>query len=225
MFNMKDDISHEIEETVITNFLQSALDYDEYHHLDDMKTIDCNHIRIGTFITENEEPLALCADTGAPKSVIGKKQMKRILDNLGRRSIPAIRSNRIFRFGDVSTKSLGIIELAIQTPDHISPISILLYVVDVDIPPLIGLDVLDSNCLMVDNISNRLWHRTIISNDLLEIVDKWWVPHVRDQHHLYVHLHVPMTTFYTTQQPRKLHRQFAHPSLVKLYNLLWKAGL
>ena len=78
---------------------------------------------------------------------------------------------------------------------------------------------------MVDNISNRLWSRAIISDDPLQIVDKWWVPLTRDQHHLYVHLHVPVSTFYTTQQLRKLHRQFAHPSTVKLYNLLKRAGL
>ena len=98
--------------------------------------------------------------------------MKRILDKLGRSSIVAIRSNQVFRFGDVSTKSLGMIELVIQTTDHIPPISILLDVVDVDIPALIGIDVLDGNCLKVDNMSNRLWHHTIISNDPLEIVDK-----------------------------------------------------
>ena len=46
-----------------------------------------------------------------------------------------------------------------------------------------------------------------------------------DQYHIDVHLHVPMSTFYSTQQVRKLHRQFAHPSSVKLYNLLRKAGL
>ena len=71
---MKDDISHEVKQTVTTNFLQFALGDDEYHHPDDMKIIDCNHIRIGTFITENEEPLSLCVDTGAPKSVIHKNK-------------------------------------------------------------------------------------------------------------------------------------------------------
>ena len=65
------------------------------------------------------------------------------------------------------------IELAIQTPDNIPPIHILLDVVDMGVPALIGFDVLDANCLMVNNISNRLWNRVVISNDLLEVVDKW----------------------------------------------------
>ena len=122
--------------------------------------------------------------------------MKRILDILGRICMPAIRSNCVFRFGDLSSKSLGIIELAIQTPDNIQPIPVLLEVVDVDIPPLISLDFLDDNFLIVDSISNRLWHRIVISNDIFEIVDTWSVPLIRDQHHLYVHRHVPMSTFY-----------------------------
>ena len=82
--------------------------------------------------------------------------MKRILDKLGRRSIPAIRTNRVLRFGDVSTKSLSMIELAIRVPDHKPPIRILLDVVDVDVPALIELDFLNGNRLIVDNISYRL---------------------------------------------------------------------
>ena len=67
------------------------------------------------------------------------------------------------------------IEIAIQTLDIISPIQMLLDVVDVSRPVLIDLDVLDGYCLMIDIISNRRWHRIVISNDPLGIVDKWWV--------------------------------------------------
>ena len=98
--------------------------------------------------------------------------MRRILDKLGRISIPAIRNNHIFRFGDISVNSLGMIVFAIQTPDHIPPISIPLNVVEVDIPALAELDVLDGNYLTADTIYNLLWHLIVISNDLFEIVDK-----------------------------------------------------
>ena len=37
-----------------------------------MSMVDCNHIRICTFITENEELFALYLDSGAPKYIIGK---------------------------------------------------------------------------------------------------------------------------------------------------------
>ena len=129
--------------------------------------------------------------------------------------MPAIRSCRAFRFGDVSTTSQSMIELALQTRDYTPPTNILLDVVNVDLSAFISIDVLDGNFIMVDNISNRLWNRVITSDDLLQIVNEWWVPLIRDQHHLYVHLYVPVLTFYTTQDFRKLHSQFAHPAPVK----------
>ena len=71
LVNMQYDIRYEAEETVITNFLQFALDDTEEERQKDMNTIDCYHICIGTFVTENKESLRLFSDTGAPKSVIG----------------------------------------------------------------------------------------------------------------------------------------------------------
>ena len=73
LVSMEDIICHEAEETVITIFLQFALDDTEDAHAEDIRTTHCNHIHIGTFITENKEPLALCADSGAPKSVFWQK--------------------------------------------------------------------------------------------------------------------------------------------------------
>ena len=102
--NRKYGISHEVEETVTTNFLQFAPEDVLDNHSDDMITIDCNYIRTGIFETENKEPLALCVDTGAPKSVIDKKQMKCILDMLNLKCMLAIRSSHVFCFDDVSAK-------------------------------------------------------------------------------------------------------------------------
>ena len=139
---------------------------------EDEEVIDCNHIRIGVFAADIEEPLALCADTGAPKSVVGLKQLRRILDVLGKPKIPAVRNGRVYRFDDMSAKSLGLIELAIATSDNITPIHFLMDVVSVDIPALLGLDIMDGNCLMVENITNRLWHRVILHDEPLEVADK-----------------------------------------------------
>ena len=97
MVNMNDSISHEVEETVITNFLQFALGDENYHHPEDIKTIERNHIRIGTFTTDNDELHSLRVDTRASKPEIGKKKMKRILGKLSRRCMPAICSMRVFR--------------------------------------------------------------------------------------------------------------------------------
>ena len=98
--------------------------------------------------------------------------MKHILERLGHRSISAIRINHVSRFGEVSKKLLNMIELAIQKLDHIPPTSILFGVVDADISALAGLDVLDSNCFIADNISNSFCHFILISDDSLEIFNK-----------------------------------------------------
>ena len=99
MVDMKDDLCHKDEETAITNFLQFALGEVKYIHIENVSIIHCNHIRIGNSVTENDYQIALCADTSVSKSVIGKNQMKYILDMLDRRSMPADRSNRVFRSG------------------------------------------------------------------------------------------------------------------------------
>ena len=56
------------------------------------------------------------------------------------------------------------IVFAIQTPDQNPFIIIMLDIIDVDINAFVDLDVLDENCLVVDNISNSLLHRVIISD-------------------------------------------------------------
>ena len=50
---MDDDICHDAEQKVITEFFQLVLGDTEYEHQEDMNTIDCNHIRIDTFIAES----------------------------------------------------------------------------------------------------------------------------------------------------------------------------
>ena len=70
---MEEDIYQETEETIITNFLQFAVDVVPGIEYEEEKTVNCNHICICTFITDTAEPLALCTDTGAPRSVVGKK--------------------------------------------------------------------------------------------------------------------------------------------------------
>ena len=47
----------------------------------------------------------------------------------------------------------GLVELTVRTPDHVIPINFML---DVDIPALLGLDVLYGHSLIVGNVTNRL---------------------------------------------------------------------
>ena len=69
---MEDNINNETEQTVITNFVELALYNPEYDHAKEAITIDCNHIRVRTFINENKELSASYIELGALKSVIDK---------------------------------------------------------------------------------------------------------------------------------------------------------
>jgi len=62
-----------------------------------------------------------CIDTGAPASVIGLKEVRRIANNAGKRE--KLRpSNKRFRFADATFDSLGKIFLPLATPNGSMPI-------------------------------------------------------------------------------------------------------
>ena len=54
------------------------------------QNFECNHVTVVNFVHETEERLAFCADIGAPRSVIGIRQLRKILTYLDREGIPAI---------------------------------------------------------------------------------------------------------------------------------------
>ena len=188
--------------------------------------IDCSNIHL---VSQKSLPIvpSFCVDIGAPRSVAGKAAMDQILGSLKRKFIPSATSSRYFRFGDVVVKSLGLVEVALDTPQNAPNIMVLMDIVSVNIPALLGLDVLDNESLYADNVTNRLVRRNVISrtSDGLEFEDTWHVPIFRHDGHLYTKMSFPTSTFYTTTQLRRFHKQFAHPSAAKLYNLLRRAGL
>ena len=61
--------------------------------------------------------------------------------------------------------------MGVKTPDHIPSINVMLYVVDLDIPVLRGLNVLDRTGLVIDNITNKLWKRVIVSHCPLKTIE------------------------------------------------------
>ena len=146
---------------------------------------------------------------------------------LKRTSIPSAQSPRSFRFGDVVVSSLGMVQVALETPPDFPDIMVLMDIVPVNIAALLGLDVLDSESLYADNVTNRLIHRQVTSRTStdLSIRDTWSVPIFCHDDHLYDIMSLLPTYFYTTDQLNKLHKQFADPSATKLYNLLRHAGL
>ena len=89
-----------------------------------------------------------CVDIGAPRSVVGRDQLNTFLRSPGKRQIPRISSSSSFRFGDVTVKSLGMVELELSTPDGITSIRVLMEIVPVNLPPLLGLNFSMENNFM-----------------------------------------------------------------------------
>ena len=145
---------------------------------------------------------------------------KRIIAHTGCTTIPITESERDFCFGDTVILSKGMVEIMLQTLATFYDIPVLPNVVDVNIRTLLGLDALDGNNLLIDNVTGHLWNRVIMSKQPLRYDDMREVKLIRKVHHLYVPLKAPLQFFYTTAQLRKLHTQFAHPSAIRLYDLL-----
>jgi hypothetical protein len=84
--------------------------------------------------------------------------------------------------------------------------------VDADIPLLLGLDFMDNMNVTANTLTNRLESR-----------EGWSLPLTRHGGHVYLEWEQLHATMFSSEQLRKLHRQFFHPSADKLYNLLKRA--
>ena len=85
------------------------------------------------------------------------KALEKIVRHSGRISIPKIDSKRDFKFRDTLVMSRSMVELMLPTPGSTLDIPVALDVGDVEIPQLLGLDVLDGNKLLVDKVTNHFW--------------------------------------------------------------------
>ena len=65
------------------------------------------------------------------------------------------------------------VELMLPTPGFTLDIPVILDVVEVEIPPLLGIDVLDGNKLLFDNVTSHLWSRIITNKNPLRFEDIW----------------------------------------------------
>ena len=144
---------------------------------------------------------------------------------LRRSCMPVIRSSLVFSFSDEAANLLCMIGLANQTPDNVSLMTILLNFVDVNILAFIRIDVLDGNCLIVDNASNWLWHRGVISDELFEIVDRWRIPLIRDQNHICIRIHVPTLTSIPHSNKKKVSPWIRSSLISEVFIFFTKAGL
>lgn len=151
--------------------------------------------------------LGACCDIGAGRTVIGLKQARAYCRE---RQLPANfkDSDYSFLFGDGMYMSLGTMEIRIPTPDG-AYLSFQADVVDADIPLLLGIDVLDAEGMVADNVENVLEHRK----------HNWRLPITRRGKHMYVIWNISQV-MYTRSQLKKMHMHFFHPSEKKLFNLL-----
>jgi len=102
-----------------------------------------------------------CIDTGAPTSVVGLTEVRRIA-NSARKRLKLRSSSKRFRFADATFDSLGRVFLPLATPCGVMAIYVPIDVVAADIPALMGLDVMDQHKLYVNTVTNRSSDSTVM---------------------------------------------------------------
>lgn len=148
-----------------------------------------------------------CCDIGAQRTVIGLPQARAYCRENQHKFQPRP-SEYAFLFGDGLFMSLGTIEIRIPTPDG-SFFAFDADIVKADVPLLLGIDVLDRESIVADNVDNVLDNRK----------RGWKMPITRQDQHMYVkwNLSHPL---YSRSQLKKMHMHYFHPSAQKLFNLL-----
>lgn len=119
------------------------------------------------------------------------------------------------------------VELMLKVPEPRHITSVLMGIVRFNVPPLLGLDLLDAEQLYAPNLTNRLFHLEVYPsiNGVVPYEVKWYAQITRVNDHLYTQMTFPTQPFDTTAQLKRFHLQFSHPTETKLYNLLKRAGL
>ena len=75
-------------------------------------------------------------------------------------------------------------------------VPVLFDILHVEIPSLIGQDVLDENKILIDNETNSPWSRISCSKDQLRFVDLSRMKLTKKSEHPYVPLYTPIQLFY-----------------------------
>lgn len=115
-----------------------------------------------------------CLDGGAPRSVMGKRQAQAYCTVMKQTSRlrPSLMT---FIFGDGACDSLGTLGIRIPLPNG-AYLTLTIDVVNADVPLLLGLDILDREPLVADNVANILDSRR----------DHWQLPIPRKYGHMFV---------------------------------------
>ena len=102
--------------------------------------------------------LSFCVDIGDPKYVAGKREINLLLAILGnnRRQTPS--SSNGFRFRDDTLESLGKIHLPLETPKGAPFVLVDLGIVQVDVPALLVMDILEGEERVADKVALSIAH-------------------------------------------------------------------
>lgn len=84
---------------------------------------------------------------------------------------------------------------------------VLMNIVQVNAPALLGLDAFYTEQFNMDNVTNRLVHRNVLSpsSDKFDYIDQLSVPIILHSNHFYSRMNFPLPTLYSTTQLLKLH--------------------
>ena len=119
-----------------------------------------------------------------------------------------------FRFGDTVLNSRGTVHVRIPTPNN-GFLALDIHVVDANIPMIMGLEMLDRELLVANNVRNLL---------ICEGAGGWSIPITRKFGHLYICCN-PAEILFTRPELYKLHHQFYHPGAGILYNFVKRLHL
>jgi hypothetical protein len=152
-------------------------------------------------------------DTGAPTSVLGIHEARLYAAELGvLLKLRADPKKRRFRFGVQPSHTLGTMLVTFPVGSHMVQLEV--PVVPLDVPLLIGLDVMSR----FDTALRPAKRKAYVGNEYSEVSLRF------DGHLIWPCHPSAMSTFYSKNQLRRLHRHFLHPSAQKLMNLLSRAS-
>ena len=115
--------------------------------------------------------LGACIDNGAQRTVCGLKQARAYCSQ-ARIPLRLRRSPFAFKFGNSICDSMGCMEFRIPLPNA-GYLPVQADIVDADVPLLMGLDYLDKERLLADNLRNKLvcsdfaWELLIVQHSTL----------------------------------------------------------
>lgn len=166
------------------------------------------------FAPTSDDFWGACIDSGAQRTVIGRKQADAYIRQTGDKNA-FTRDNKNylaqFRFGNSNHKCHGILKICMPVADDIA-INFNAFVVPIDVPLLLGLDVLQKLEVII-----KFGDGTLHSEK-----DDWSLKLEHKMGHLYVEW--PPSIYYTEAELRRIHRHFFHPHTDRLVSLIHRGA-